>query len=279
MTLDSADGVALQLLLVPETFVGDTLLAVRAFLPLLLLALVAADMDVFRGEKVHDFIEHTLQEGEGTLLAGTIDVLADQPFAGDLIALSPAAEPWIGGQGGRGVSRNLDLGNDGNMALSGIFDDFAGLLLGVESVHRHPVGNPAVGVPSRPRHRVGAVIAHPGEFGILLDLNPPALIVGKMPVEGVDLVHRQQVEDGLDLIHRPEMAAAVEHHPAVIERRSIFDVHAGQRAGAQLRECLPRIEHAGLTSRADPDPLAVDVQDVCLAFQRRRKGHLGRLRP
>ncbi len=33
-----------------------------------------------------------------------------------------------------------------------------------------------------------------GEPGVLLDLDPPALIVGQVPVEYIDLVERKNVE-------------------------------------------------------------------------------------
>ena len=79
--LDPPDEPALQLLLVLQPFLPDPRLAAGAGLPAVLGALVAADVEPGAGEEVGHLGEHVLQERDGGVVAGAVDVLEDAPGA------------------------------------------------------------------------------------------------------------------------------------------------------------------------------------------------------
>ena len=74
MCIRDRGEVGLQLRLVMQPLGRDTGLAVGAGLPAGALALVAADVDQFRGKECEHFVEHVFEEFEGALLARAEDV-------------------------------------------------------------------------------------------------------------------------------------------------------------------------------------------------------------
>ena len=120
-----------------------------------------------------------------------------------------------------------------------------------------------------PDHRLGAPGADLGQARVAFDFDAPALVVGQVPVEDVQLVQRQQVDVALDKFHGHEMAAHVQHAAAPAEARPIFDLDAGQRPGNAVlglrREDLGReklaqglgcIQQPGRGRSAQQDPAA-----------------------
>ena len=103
-----------------------------------------------------------------------------------------AGQRRVGGDGRRGVAGHLDLRHDHDVALARVLDHVADLLLGVE-----PAAAAAVGF--------GAPGADAGELRVLAYLDAPALVVGQMPVQHVELVARQQVDLLLHQRHRDEV--------------------------------------------------------------------------
>ena len=57
--------------------------------------------------------------------------------------------------------------------------------------------------------------------GIGVDLDPPPLIVGQVPVEDVEVVQRRQIDDPLHLFDGIERAPYVEHHAPVAQIRLV----------------------------------------------------------
>ena len=96
-----------------------------------------------------------------------------------------------------------------------------------------------------------AAAADLGQLRILLDLHPPALVVGQVPVQGVELVQGHLVDDLLDLVHAPEMARRVEHEATPAEARCVLDAHGRQRdrlgvvEAGQLQQGHGAVEQAG----------------------------------
>lgn len=62
------------------------------------------------------------------------------------------------------------------------------------------------------------------EFGITRNLNPPALIVGQMPMKFVELEPGHLVQQRKNLLFVEKVPAHVEHHAAPSERRPIGDL-------------------------------------------------------
>ena len=117
----------------------------------------------------------------------------------------------IGRQGGQGVAGQFHFGNDRHIAAAGVFHHLAQVFLRIIGPGFHQVG-------------------------IFLALNPPALVVGQVPVERIDLVQRQDVDDFLDLFLGLEMARHVGHDGPVFHRGRIVDAAArhGAAGGAAL---------------------------------------------
>ena len=67
------------------------------------------------------------------------------------------------------------------------------------------------------------------ELWIFLDFDSPSLVIGDMPVEGVQLVHLHDVKISLDHVHVEEMTHNVHVHSAVSETRGVIDLAAWER--------------------------------------------------
>src|SRR5690606_31629651 len=95
-----------------------------------------------------------------------------------------------------------------------------------------------------------AAAADFGELRVLPDLHAPALVVGQVPVQDVELVQGHRVDDLLDLVHAPEVARGVHHEAAPGKARRILDAHrrkpgAGRIDGGQLQQGHGAVEQAG----------------------------------
>ena len=228
---DALRGVALQLPRRGQPLGAHARPAVRTLLPHFGRALVAADMNIGRGEEPDYLVEHPLDEVERRIAPDAEDPVVDVPRLAHLVPFARAAQPRIGGQRRHGVARELDLGNDRDEAPRGIVDHFAHLLLCIEAAVGALVVTArlvvlAAGVLAderAPPHRSDA-----RQLGVAADFDAPALIVGQVPVKDIHLVQRQQIERALDLVDRKEVARHVEHQPAVGHRGPVLDLHRGQ---------------------------------------------------
>ena len=134
------------------------------------------------------------------------------------------------------MARHLDLGDDRDLTLGGIGHDVADLVLRVVAAVGRAVVFARVGVEVSDVG-FGALRTDARQLGIFLDLDAPALILGQMPVEGIDLMGADDVDIGLHLVGGEEVAAAVEVGAAVGEARSVLDA---QGRNAHLRGVLGR---------------------------------------
>ena len=111
-----------------------------------------------------------------------------------------------------------------------------------------------------------------------VDLDPPPLIVGQVPVEDVEVVQRRQIDDPLHLFDGIERAPHVEHHAPVAQIRFVGDAdrrekHFGCFCGAhRLAERLDAVEHAGVGLSADGDAVLGNLYFVRFAAFARRVG-------
>ena len=94
------------------------------------------------------------------------------------------------------MSRKLYLGNDRDETIRRVFNDILHLLLGIEA---SVLGTLAI----------DALRADLGQFRVLLDFDPPPLVVGQVPMHAVDLEQGQYIQLLLDILYRDEMAAGV----------------------------------------------------------------------
>ena len=230
--LHAGGNVVLQLgggayaVLVHESELAHLRLAVGVFLPLVAGAFVAADVDVFAREEVGHFAQDVLEELHGLLAADIEHLLGDAPLGPYLIRLGLAAlasEFGVGRQRGLHVAGQVDFGDDGDSAFCGVGDYVSDLVLGVVSA----VTDAVVGCPVAADHSAVTEGSDLGEAGVLVYLDPPALVFGEVPVQAVELVDRHHVEHLLDFVQAEEVPAAVEHEAAVAEAGSVLDLAAG----------------------------------------------------
>ena len=216
------DEEGLELLDVLEPEHLHQVLAVLALAVHVFGRLVTADMVDGRGEEFEQLAEYIFQELE-SVSGGSIEVLPDAPAGLHLVvAVGEAAQLGIGGDGSRAVTRDLDLGNHSHAPAAGIFHHLADIVFGVESAVRLSVAYPAV---ERSLLAPGADL---GEAGILVDLDTPALVFRKVPVEHVLLVHGHEVDELHHFLFGEEVTAAVEQEAAVCKLRLVHYGAAGR---------------------------------------------------
>ena len=162
----------------------DPGLAGRALLPLGLRALVAADVDIFRREDVHQLREHILKESEHSILTGAKDLIRDAPSGPDLVRATGAPKLRIAGQGTHHVARKVNLRDHHNAQLAGVGDNVLHLLLSVVAT----VADAVITAPILLDDSTVSERAYLRESRIFLDFNPPTLIISQMPMEAVELV-------------------------------------------------------------------------------------------
>ena len=142
----------------------------------------------------------------------------------DVIGAAGAAEPGVGGQRGGRVTGQLDLGDDGDIAVGGIFDDVADLVLCIIAAIFGAVVADTGGVADDGAAAAGADF---GEEGIFFDLDAPALVFGEVPVEIVHFMQGDEVDIAFDEFDGEEVAAAVEVEAAPGEAGVVVDGDGG----------------------------------------------------
>src|SRR5207237_5814029 len=262
--IEVADEPRLQLVLVLEAFLLHALLRGRSAPPLGLRALVAADVDELRREELEHFVEDVFEKAKH-VVRDTQHVICDAPVREYLDGLAGVPELGICRDRGHGVPRHLYLRHDGDPALGRVTYDLADIVLRVETAVWF-AGELAEGriLRSRSGHRVLAECADGGQLRVLLDLDAPALVLGQMPVEDVELVQREEIDVLEDEFLRHEVAAHVEMAPAPGEARPILDLERRNRPGRsgdrgapvnvgreELAQCLRAVAYPGRFGSAD----------------------------
>ncbi len=256
-------------MLVLQAFAADDLLRHRTLLPARLGRLVAADVDIRRREQRDDFVQHVLQEREG-LLGRAEDIVEHAPGGAGLERSRRAAQFRIGGERGQRVAGHFDFRDHRDVQPGRVGDHLAHLVLRVETAVWLAV---AVGLP--------ALSADLGQARVALDLDAPALVIGEMPMEPVELVVRHPIQHLLDQGDRELVAGHVQVHAAIGETRCVLDALRGHRKcrcmlqGQQLHQRLHTVELAGGVA-AQGHALRLDMQRVGLrrsTLARRRQPH------
>ena len=275
---DFVDEVGLQLTIRGEVQALVHLLALLVVLPCRGGAFVTADVNILRGEDVHQFVEDVLHEAH-RFRVGHVEHVGKHPTPRlhTVRAARIAGELRIGGHGGREVTGHVDFGDHLDVTFGGVGHDVfqlcARVVVGAVGAIC-PVGTMLhggdVGVG---RHGTDA-----REARIFLHLPAPTLVFGEVEVELVEFVHRHEVEHALDLVDAEKVAGHVEHEAAVGEARAVGDgqtgqfiardgciVHTGGDTGGQhLVETGESIEEAG--GRGGFDRHAFGLHGQAVAF-------------
>ena len=276
--LRALDKIVLHIVEFPQTQRPHARGHARRGLPLRLDHLVAAQMVILARKQAQHLIKHGFEELEGGLLQ-VENVIKDAPARrgrGNAKPLYPQFR--VGGDGGAGMARHADFRHDGDKTLGRVGDDLAYLM-------------PTVVTAVAPRRARGLVdigrgrgagrdppradLGQPGPAG---NIQPPALIVGQMPVEHVHFVQRQPVDVAFDVGHRLHMPGRIEHQPAPLKTRPVDDAQRrdGPALGQQLRQGGEAVIQTGRGRGLDAYAGFIDPQFVGLAHPRapRLGGHL-----
>ena len=246
--LQPRDDVALHFHLGAGAGLAHRLLHAGGGFPLILDRFIAADVHV-RGREQFDHLgQHVLDELQRAFL-GIEQVGEHAPLVVDGQRLLGAAQLRVGDDGRGGVAGHVQFRDHLDMALRGIGDDLADLLLGVIAAVATRLACARLNPGIAQRHPAAADL---GELGVTLDLHAPALVIGQVPVEGVELVLGHRVEELADLVQALEMPRRIQHQPAPAEARCVLD--GGRRhvpavaGGQQLRGGDRAIEQPGLVA-------------------------------
>ena len=136
------------------------------------------------------------------------------------------------------VPRHIDFGDDFDMTAGGKRDNFAQLLLRVESAVRHMVETHGL-IRVMARNRLRTDRADFGQLRIAFDFNTPPLIICEMQMEAVQAVQCQKIDETTHLFDREKVPGCIQQESAPAVFRSIRDPAAGQN----------RIRHEKLTER------------------------------
>ena len=224
-------------------------------------------MDIFRREDVHQLREHILKESEHSILTGAKDLIRDAPSGPDLVRATGAPKLRIAGQATHHVARKVNLRDHHNAQLAGVGDNVLHLLLSVVAT----VADAVITAPILLDDSTVSERSYLGELRVLLDFNPPTLVISQMPMEAVELVKRHDVQILLDFLDGEEMPRAVKVHASVAEARLVLDLHAREEEllrrvrlitknidARELLQCLDRIEESIVRRSADD---AVNLAD------------------
>ena len=157
--------------------------------------------------------------------------------------IKPAAER-------KRMSWNIQLRHHGNAAFSGVSDNFLKVLLSI--------------IPSdlTPEECFRTL-----KRRIQFRFEPPAVIIGKMPMEKIHLVKRHHIQNRLQSVHVEIIAPAIVHKAAPAHSRPVCDTAARNLAGSELQKLGER--GAGVTFAAriggnDFNPVRRDFQYIRL---------------
>ena len=213
-------------MLVLEIFALHQVLNERRFFPEIFQNLVTADMHVRRFRKELDrLVEHVFEKLK-CYIRRAKNLFENAPsFLDFVFVISLAPKLRVSCQRRRSVARKLDLRDHVDISRLCVRNNIPYLSLRIKPLNRPPI--------ALKNRRVNALVTlrplrpYLSQFRILLDLDPPTLIVSQMPVKLVEFVLGQQIDVPLDERNRHKMPRNVEVHPAVFETGTVANLNFG----------------------------------------------------
>ena len=274
--------------LVGHTEFMHALLHARGRLPLVLYRLVAADMNVLAWKQRHHFGQYVLKEDKGALFI-VEQVVVHAPVMRHH-GRRHRAKFGIGRDSRLRVAGHVYLGHDGDVAIGRVAHDIAHLVLRVETTVADRLSCFRVDAG---RTRRNAPSADLGQAWIFPDLQSPALVVGQVPLQDIELVQGHCIDEQLDLVRCLHVPRGIEHQAAPGKSRLVFDVlrpqpgrPAPRRVGrCQLQQTGCAVEQAVRLAGGNADGVARHIQHVafvagyrCRRVQLEDNRRLGRRR-
>ena len=196
---------SLVFVVVLEAELLDLCLAVRTLLPTYLRTLVAADVNILGREELAYFSEHVLQELHCLFLSYTENVVCNAPQAPYFIWTACTSEFRICCKSCKHVAREVDLRNYSDALCCSIFENFLYLLLSEVAAFAVRCVVKLVALEDVADDGLVSDGSHLCKTRIFLDFKSPALVVGEMPVESVELVDLHDVEVSLHFVKVEEV--------------------------------------------------------------------------
>src|SRR3546814_675551 len=137
----------------------------------------------------------------------------------------------IGGNGGKTMSRHIDLGHNGHETCFCITNHFPDLFLRIIAAVPGQFSRlRRLAFPPKPctRHPPGA---HGSQFWQALDLDAPSLVISQVPVKNIHFEFRELVDVLFDKWYRKEVPADVQHQSPPLKTREIGDANTGNFPG------------------------------------------------
>ena len=274
MLIHLTDEPALQFVLVFEPELRHPLLGPLALAPFKLGRLVPADVNEPSRKEVHNLRKDIFHEGDG----GILDIehaLGDSPVATNPGPGLKVPQFWISGNGRHHVAGHINFRNERDVAPCCKGDDLPNVILRVIPAIRGGVISARADILVSDQSAVAAR-ADLGKKGILLDLDPPALIFSQMEMADVEAVKREEVNEPADIRNREKVAADIKMLAAPAEPGAIIDLHTGQRplgslkasgengGGQKLAQCLNAARKPGGVGRLQAGTRLVHIQDIAL---------------
>ncbi|MEI9999660.1 MAG: hypothetical protein WDO13_11080 [Verrucomicrobiota bacterium] len=216
-------------------------LAARTTVPAPQVALIAADMDKFRGKEIAHLVEDFLDERIDRLVAKA-------ELARPWIRRQRAVELGMRAQDGPDMAGHVDLRHDGDVALRREAYKVARILLRVKP-----------GADARPSCRRSS------ELRFADDFQRPATEVRQVPVKDVELVKRHPLDVTTDIRERLEIVPAIETQAAPAKAGRVLDdrtrnfpgsgrrIRGDDRGRAQLPQGLDAEEKPGAAGSDELD--------------------------
>ncbi len=238
---------------------------------------VATDVDMPARKQLHHFGQHILEKDDRLrtrrdqargLTPPLLGLQRGEAIRGD-------AQFRVSDDLGSGVERHLNLRHDRDVTVGRVLDDQANVVLRIEAEAARPRAVAMAEVPVHLRTEFC-------ELGVLLDLDPPALVVRQMDLQTVELVQRHHVEEAQHVVFGDKVTGRIDQQTAPAKARMVRDLHAGHvprnivhsrwtqdRRRQKLPQCLDTVEQPCRLRRDDRDPFRRHAQLVALGAERR----------
>ena len=209
--LDTADHIALERVVVLESFALHASLTLGALAPVLHRGFVTTDVDVLRGEDRHDFVEDIFEELEGLLIPDTYVGVLKGPFV-ETAQLGISSEDLVA------MSREFDLGDDRDAESGSVVEygmDVLQTVVAAVAPRGAFVDKAAILLPPLIPVTYCAEGCLLRQEGIFLRGEAPAPTVDEVPVEAVELIASHLIQEADDHIAVHEVTRDVEHHTTI----------------------------------------------------------------
>ena len=230
-------------------------------------------MNIRRWEDIHNFIDDVFGKLQCLLITATQDFIKDTKLGSCFIRTTRTTQLRIGSQSRQHVPRHINFRYHRNKTVGSILYNFLGFFLRIIAAYRNAV----VFVGSRSRNCFLPMRTNLCQFRVFLDLDTPTLVFRQVPMEIIDIVHSQHINDFLQIIYREKVASDIYHKPAVSETRIILNRscrNSSQRLSVCYRKrlvnCLDTIENSSFSRPFHGNSVSRNLQFVSVFLRRNR---------